>query len=1284
MKIVSITWNSYIPLLYRAAQKLGLEVEAFSSRTLENNPEKIDEALIACENADLVLLYHTSNAFWDELDARIEVIKKRVPVVCMGNDPYYWTLSSVKPDIAAKAYLYIAYNGEENIVNLLQYVRREIFGLDLAVEAPKKVAWEGLYHPDAKKDHENIEEYLRWKSPIPGKNVGILISRTTWINNDLEIENTLIRAFESRGLSVIPVFSYSLKDEELGTKGMKEVIREFFMIDGKPIIDCLVKLSPFFIMSTKESMGNSGCAEKGADLLKEIDVPVIQPIASSYMTFEEWEKSNGLTNDIGWSVALPEFEGVIEPMLIGAGRPAENYVEHAPIEERCLKLAARIEKWLTLRSKPASEKKIAIILHNKPCSSVEGGVGQAAHLDSLESVANILRRMHAAGYNVTPPADGKELIDIILSKKAISEFRWTAVEEIVRKGGALALVTKEEYEKFFNTLSSGIRQQMIEAWGIPPGEEINGIPAAMVYDGKIVVTGVEFGNIVVCVQPKRGCAGSKCNGQVCRILHDPGVPPTHQYLATYRFLEETFRADAIVHVGTHGNLEFLPGKGAGLSGDCYPDIAIGTLPHLYIYNSDNPPEGTMAKRRSLACLVDHMQTVMAAGGLYDELEELDRLLGEYEQVKHDRAREHALKHLVLDEIKKTKLDSEIGLKPDNAIPFPEIVRRAHEALSRIRNTQIPEGMHIFGSVPQGEKRIEFINSILRYEDSEPGSKMSIRRLVADMLGYELNDLLSGLGEVSNEGKSNGQILEDIDRISRDLIRTILNYRTEGSSLHDLAKNSTESQFLAPDLQESRGDEDKFKKIQKRILELDSRIEASKEIEALLHGLEGGYIPPGPSGLIMRGRDDVLPTGRNFYSLDPRRVPTKAAWRVGRKLAEVLIARYVQEEGKIPENVAFYWMASDIMWSDGECMAQIMNLLGVEPVWKENGQLSGFSVIPLETLGRPRIDVTIRVSGILRDNFPGCMEVIDEAVQVVADLDEPSEMNYPRKHSQEIISQGSDQRASTLRIFCSKPGTYSAGVQLAVYASAWKDEKNLADIFLYWNGFAYGKGVYGETAHTQLAQNLKTVDVTFNKVVSDEYDLLGCCSYFGTHGGMTAAAKQASGKDVKAYYGDTREPSNVEVRGLAEELRRVVRSRLLNPKWIEGMKEHGYRGASEISKRVGTVYGWEASTQTVDDWIFDEITSTFVLDKGMREFFEENNPYALEEISRRLLEAEARKLWKPDPKLLKKLKESYLEIESWMEELAGEGEFQGGAVEILSIEDIPDWNAKLQEVLKKMH
>jgi len=998
-----------------------------------------------------------------------------------------------------------------------------------------------------------------------------------------------------------------------------------------------------------------------------------------------------------------------------------------PIQARCSKLASRVLKWITLRKKPVDQRKVAFILHNKPCSGVEGSVGGAANLDSLESLARILNRMHEAGYVVNPPQDGKELIDTILSKKAISEFRWTPINEIVKNGGTLAFVEKEEYEKFFNTLSPGVKKRVIESWGNPPGEEVNGIPAAMVYENKIVVTGIQYGNAVVCVQPKRGCAGARCDGKVCKILHDPDVPPTHQYLATYRYLENTFGADVLVHVGTHGNLEFLPGKGVGLSEDCYPDIGIGTIPHLYIYNSDNPPEGTIAKRRSLACLVDHMQTVMTAGGLYESLEELDRLLGEYEQVKHDKGRSHALKHLILDEIKKSNLDSDI--KADHETPFEEIVRRSHEALGRIRNSQIHHGMHIFGQIPEGEKKVEFINSVLRYDDQESvGNKVSIRRLIAEILGLDLDELISDQSRISENGKSNGQRLEEIDSLSKDFIRTFINNpEKEPSSIikeifsgQNLTEQNITKQILTEQILAEQGfteqdfkgqsiaeesieepiiTEPGFKEqllpgqsinpvlsqdaaaICERILDLESRIDASLEIEALLHGFEGGYIPSGPSGLIMRGKDDVLPTGRNFYSLDPRRVPTRAAWRVGQQLSGVLINKHLRDEGRYPENVGFYWMANDVMWADGEGMAQIMSLLGVEPIWLSNGHLKGFSVIPLKELGRPRIDVTVRVSGILRDNFPNCLEVIDEAIQAVTSLDEPEEMNYPRKHSLRMIEEGADSREATLRIFSSKPGTYSAGVQLAVYASAWKDEKDLANIFLYWNGYAYGKDVKGKEAHTQLASSLKTVDATFNKVVSDEYDLLGCCCYFGVHGGLTAAAKQASGKDVRVYFGDTREPQHVEVRDMADEMRRVVRTRLLNPKWIEGMKQHGYKGAQDISKRVGRVYGWEASTQEVDDWIFDDITKTFVLDEEMRRFFEENNPYALEEMARRLLEAQSRGLWNPDPELLEELKNSYLEIESWMEELAGEGEFQGGAVDIMSFEDVPDWDKKMQEIRK---
>ena len=716
MKIVSITWNSYIPTLLEAAEERGIELEAYYSKILEENPEETEKVLSACEHADAIFIYHIANPFWEEFYERLEPLKTRIPVICVGSNPSSFTLSSVKLEIAATCFSYIIYGGKENFGNMLCYLLKEVFGAELEVKPPEKIPWDGLYHPDAREMFSSLREYLNWYGPLKDKTVGLLISRTSWVNNDLEIEKTLIRDFENLGLSVVPVFAYSLKDKELGSRGMNEVIEDYFMENGKTVIDALVKLSPFFIMSSKNKEDESSCAERGVELLQDLDVPVFQPVISHYITLEQWQESQGLSTEIGWGVAMPEFEGVIEPIIIGAGKNEGNYIGRAPIQERCSKLASRVLKWITLRKKPVNQRKVAFILHNRPCTGVEGSVGDAANLDSLESVARILNRMQEAGYAVNPPLDGRELIETILKRKAISEFRWTPINEIVKNGGVLAFVEKEEYEQFFNTLSPNVRQRMIEGWGNPPGEEVNGIPAAMVYENKIVVTGVQYGNAVVCVQPKRGCAGARCDGKVCKILHDPDVPPTHQYLATYRYLENTFGADVLVHVGTHGNLEFLPGKGVGLSGDCYPDIGIGTIPHLYIYNSDNPPEGTIAKRRSLACLIDHMQTVMTSGGLYGSLEELDRLLGEYEQVKHDKGRAHALKHLILDEIKKSNLDSEI--KADHQTPFEEIIRKAHEVLGRIRNSQIHNGMHIFGQLPEGEKKVEFINSILRYDDQE--------------------------------------------------------------------------------------------------------------------------------------------------------------------------------------------------------------------------------------------------------------------------------------------------------------------------------------------------------------------------------------------------------------------------------------------------------------------------------------------------------------------------------------------------------------------------------------
>ncbi|MEZ0343808.1 MAG: cobaltochelatase subunit CobN [Caldimicrobium sp.] len=777
-------------MFYKVSKKIkDFEVRVFSARVLEVDSDKLAEALEEIRKADLLLVYRSSQeSFWEILEREIREEKIKGKVVYLSHDPSFWTFSNVELEVVIKAHEYILKNGEENIRNLFYFLANKALGLSFDYKEPCDVPWEGIYHPRAKVIFKDIKDYLSWYKPKDAPTIGILFSRHYWINENLEVEDLLISKLEERGFNVIPVFAYSLKDSSLGTKGTGEIIREWFMYeDGKSRIDLLIKLIFFFIQASRESgVEKTQVAEEGVELLKNLGVPVISPVISYYRTIEEWEKEE-LNQDIGWSIALPEFEGVIEPIIIAAQVEGEgDERKRLPIPERVEKLVKRIERWIVLRKTPPQERKIVFILHNNPCASVEATVGSAAHLDSLESVVEIMKRMKEVGYQVEPPENGKALIEEIMKRKAISEFRWTTVDEIVSKGGALAFVEVEEYLEWFNELPEKTRNRMIEAWGNPPGEYKNGIPPAMVYEGKIVITGVSFGNVVVCVQPKRGCAGARCDGQVCKILHDPDVPPPHQYVATYKWLSRKFGAHAVVHVGTHGNLEFLPGKGVALSSACFPDIGIDTLPHLYIYNADNPPEGTIAKRRSYAVLVDHMQTVMTEGGLYEELEELDRLLGEYEIVKkRDPAVRHTLEHQIIEAAKKAKLDvstkvfykgkkialSELSNEELHEIPFEEIASALHSQLFLIRNTQIPEGMHIFGKPPEGKRRVDLIYAILRYD---AGQEISLRKEIARLLGYDLKELLSHKERVDEKsGLSYGAILEKIDNLGREIVAEVL-------------------------------------------------------------------------------------------------------------------------------------------------------------------------------------------------------------------------------------------------------------------------------------------------------------------------------------------------------------------------------------------------------------------------------------------------------------------------------------------------------------------------------
>lgn len=613
------------------------------------------------------------------------------------------------------------------------------------------------------------------------------------------MENCLIREIQAAGFTVLPIFTYAMADKNLGAYGVEAALEKFcFLSDGTSCVDGMIRLAGMFNHSAS------------SEVMQKLAIPVIKPICSYSMTVEEWEENpDGTIADVAWSIALPELDGVIEPMFIGAQERQGEAEHRVPVESRVKKLVRRLAKWVNLRKKDNKDKKVVFMLNNNPCTSVEASVGGGANLDTLESVVRVMRAMEDRGYNLENiPASGEELIQTIMGKKALSNFRWTTTGKIVNKGGALDLVSRETYESWFAELPEDLRSSIVENWGEPVGE-------GMVYGGKLLVTGVRFGNTIVCAQPKRGCMGSKCDGSSCKLLHDPHIPPTHQYLATYRWFERVFGADVLIHVGTHGNLEFLPGKSVAQSDSCCTDACLGDLPLLYIYNADNPPEATIAKRRAMAVTVDHMQTVMVSGGLYDKLEELDNLLSQYEKTKiADASQAHLMEHLIFGEIQKNEL-------------LPIILTR------------------------QGRY----------FEDY---------------------------------GMTGGELVAELDRVAWNIIRLFLDggdFKGQQEIMGNL-KVMFALKFEA------------INEFRARVEDIAKRIQSSREIDSLLAGMSGDFIPAGPAGIVTRGRDDVLPTGRNMYSLDPEKVPTKAAWEVGRRLGNAVIDKFLKEENRIPKTWPF--------------------------------------------------------------------------------------------------------------------------------------------------------------------------------------------------------------------------------------------------------------------------------------------------------------------------------------------------------------------------------------------
>ncbi|MDR2349877.1 MAG: cobaltochelatase subunit CobN, partial [Deltaproteobacteria bacterium] len=1225
---------------------------------------------------------------------------------------------------------YVKRGGSDNALGLLRYLLGMVRGDTSDAPPPIDLPAFGIWHPAAgETGFPDFASYAEWrdeKFPVkPWGFVGLMLHRHFWCVDKPEVEEELIRRLEDLGLGVIPVF-VSGEDKDSSLDGVKFLLDAFLDENGDKRILALVKLTSLFQHGGVKVAG--GDAPKAADdpfafadasgaaplfedfvgddspaggsvkLFRKLNVPVIQPVVSYRQSLGEWEKNPaGVAMELSWSVTMPEFEGAVMPMFVGGTEKALGALggksPRRPHPERVAKLARRTAAWARLSLKDVSERKVAFVVHNAPCASVEATVGIASRLDTFASLKNVLAKMKEAGYKVDVPENGEDVIKDIMEHKAISDFRWTTVQEIVGKGGALKLLPGETYRAWFDKYPEPVRERLVETWGNPPGEEKDEVPAPMVLDGNIIITGRPLGeNAVVCVQPKRGCAGARCDGRVCLILHDPTIPPPHQYLATYRWLQEKdgFGADLVVHFGTLGNLEFLPGKSVGLSESCLSDLAIRDSPHVYFYNSDVTGHGMVAKRRSYAVLVDHAQTTHKESGLYGDLAEVRELLGEWTKAAASPMRRSELEAIIREKVKNSVLSMEIKGQKGSAVDgeeadFPKLAARLRDSLHQVASSLVESGLHTLGAMPAGKDLRDFAWSILRFESPE---SRSLRSIFAAARGFDLVSLGERSDETVADDLSGGEILELIGADALAYVGDLILGKDPWESFGEIAK-------VPADAKEKYLED--LLKVSERVKDIVRRVGASDEIGSFLNAAGGGYVTPGPSALICRGREDVLPTGRNFYTQDPDRVPTPAAHRTGVKLAEATVKKFLEEEGRYPESVAFFWISYDLLHSDGEDFSEILALMGAKPKWDAGGKVIGFEIVPLGELKRPRIDVSVRMSGIIRDSFPEAASLLDRAVMAVASLDEDVGTNFVRKHSLENMrdagTEGEAESAedkeklwkrATARIYSTAPGTYASGVYYAVMASAWNDERDLTDIYVQHNSYLYGDDRPGVASPKDFMKLLKRVDVNSHKTFGDEQDFLNSGGFFAGAGGLSVAASRLQGKRIRDYCADTRELTAVRVRSLGEELGRSFKARLFNPVWIADMKKHGYKACAEISRRVSNAFGWQVTTKAVDDKVFDEIAKTYFLDPENRVFFEENNPWALEEIGRRLLEAEKRGLWNADPDLLAGLKENYLTLEGVLEESteAHGGDLQGGSVDIVTASDVGSWKKKMDDFFSR--
>jgi cobaltochelatase CobN len=1191
-------------------------------------------------------------------------------------DPELTALSTTGVPVAHEAFAYLQFGGVGNYEHLLRFLADHLLAGGFGFEPPAPQPRHGVYHPRLESGAGLAQLKARHDPAQP--TIGVLFYRSHLLSGNTAFIDAIVDEVESHGANALPVFAYSLK-ETTSDDGLPDALRYF--ADGVDVV----------IATTSFAMGQvnpAGPTPAGwsVEALEQLDVPVLQAIAVG-SSYAQWDASQrGLTPlETAMNVALPEFDGRIITVPISfkelvpseepAGRfegPVVAYVPRADRIERVVGLAMR---QAALRRKPNAHKRLAVVLTNYNAKASR--IGNAVGLDTPASVVRLLHALADSGYDVGDPAhlpvDGDALLSELIDRCSYDVELLTDYQ----LEHAAARVATDTYIQWFSDLPEQNQRQMASRWGPPPGE-------SYVHDGHIALAGLRFGNVFVAIQPPRGY-GIDPN----LIYHQPDLPPTHSYHALYRWIRDEFGTDAMIHVGKHGTLEWLPGKAVGLSEMCYPDQLLGDVPLIYPFIINDPGEGAQAKRRAHAVIVDHLTPPMTTADAYGRLDELARLVDEYYQVEAlDPSKLPMLQRQIWDLVVEARLDADINLMirrlnqqgdhthdwdpqvTEDGTPvtlaemrskdFAHLIENLDGYLCELGSALIRGGLHTLGERYTGDRLRDLVLAMVRVPNlGVPG----LRTGVAAAFGLQLEALTDTLGARLDEAYgvrhlarivqrgvvTASDALEAIDALCIQLVDALLSDLT--ADLGDMCSRILD----VPEPPASVRCTLEFIR-DEQIPKLETS--ATDELHHILTALEGRYVPAGPSGAPTRGMAHVLPTGRNFYAIDPRSMPSHSAWSVGQQLASELVERHLRETGTYPRRVGLSIWGTSAMRTHGDDIAQVFALLGVRPIWQpESQRLEGVEVVPLAELGRPRVDVVCRISGFFRDAFPHVLGILDDAVTRVCDLDEPSDQNPLRAlylaDRGRLQAGGLDaelaERRARYRIFGSKPGTYGAGILPLIDEGNWQTGADFASAYINWGGYAYTAAEYGTDARSEFEAVLSRVEVAAKNQDNREHDIFDSDDYLQFHGGMIATIRALSGSTPRRYFGDSADPARVHVRDLKEEALRVFRTRVVNPKWIARIQEHGYKGALELAATVDYLFGYDATADVLDDWMYEEVTRTYVLGADMQAFFACSNPWALKDMSSRLLEAMERGMWSSPPEHMRDaLERAYLQAEEFVE------------------------------------